>query len=186
MWLQNFDHDCAAEFGVDYQTAVMIKPIGYDSGDRLIKHNKYYNLWSWARKNYNLHVQKLEKKYSVPVEKQMMRTVVLVTDGDKSSEKYYKTFAKVAKMHNFVFSVSDGTNDMHEQAMGDYKFRGAKLPAIRVYSKNSTNDDDNLKVHKYTKSVADLVNDDLVDWLDWVNIATRASQMVYSQPIIRE
>jgi hypothetical protein len=78
-----------------------------------------------------------------------MRVVVLMTDGDKSDEQYYKTFTKVAKMHNFVFAVSDGSNDMHQQATDEMGFKDAKLPAIHVYSKNSTDELKDLKVHKY-------------------------------------
>jgi hypothetical protein len=93
----------------------MILPQGYDTRERVLKLNKYYNLWSWVRKNYNLDVFKLEKKYQTPIYTQNVRVVVLMTDGDKTKEPFYKVFNKVAsKQHNFIFAVSDGTNDLHE------------------------------------------------------------------------
>lgn len=124
VWVQNFDHFCADSFNTSYESAIMILPKGYDNRERVLKHDKYYNLWSWVRKNYNTPLFKLEKKYDVPIQVNKWRVAVLMTDGDKSQEQYYKTFEKLAaKQHNFLFAVSDGSNDLHEFAKENMGFK---------------------------------------------------------------
>jgi hypothetical protein len=65
-------------------------------------------------------------------------------------------------------------------------FKDSKLPAIHVFSNNSTDKDDNMKVHKFEKDLKEMSADDLIDFIDSVNFRTGESQLPYSQSIIRE
>lgn len=66
-------------------------------------------------------------------------------------------------------------------------FKDAKLPALHVYSKNSTDIDDDQKIIKYDPSnwnnteIADLDFETMLNFIEQASFATRKSQLAYSQ-----
>lgn len=134
-WLQNYDINCAQKFNSSYETAVMIRPSRYGDRERVLTHDKRFNLLQWVQKNMNTDLFSLTKENSDPILKHNMNTIVLLTNPGTEDKAYYKAFENVSgQVGNVLFAVSDGSNDLNGWALRMLNNRTVEYPYLFAFS----------------------------------------------------